>query len=124
MKISEAIAQATRFRPGCAYSSDDMICWLSEVDGYIKREIIDAHEGSEAVRFTPYTPDTPQDTELLTPEPYSALYRHYLIAQIDLANAETEKYNNSIGDYNTSLRAFSDYFTRTHTPRQCAARYF
>lgn len=49
MKISEAITKidALKFN---TYTQSEKIAWLSTIDGMIKREIIDTHEGADKVQ--------------------------------------------------------------------------
>ena len=66
--------------------------------------------------FRGYDLTTPRDTELLAEEPYTDVYIYYLMAQIDLGNAEIAKYNNDKALYNSAYLTYSDYYTRTHKP--------
>ena len=50
MTIIEAINRADRLKPN-TYSQQDKVNWLSTLDGIVKKEIIDTHEGGEDVRF-------------------------------------------------------------------------
>lgn len=99
------------------------LAWLSECDQAIYREIIATHESNDdfPIRELPrYDEQTPTDTRLIAIEPYSALYRYYLEAQIDLANKELAKYNNSSALYNAQLHNFAAWYNRTYTPVQRA----
>lgn len=48
--------------------------------------------------------------ELLVPKPHDKLYLSYLLAMIDLANAETRNYANSITVFNEDYREYSGYY--------------
>ena len=102
MTIIEAINQVDALKIN-TYSQADKIEWLSRVDGMIKKLIIDTHEGGDEVEFIGYNSETNLDTELLVPHPYDELYIRWLEAQIDYANAEYGKYNNSITTYNAAF---------------------
>lgn len=67
-----------------------------------------------------YTTATPGDTVLIVPDPYSELYVHYLMAQIDYHNAEMARYTNSMSMFGASLSEFSNWYNRTHLPIQRA----
>lgn len=121
MTISEAIAICDAQKPN-SYSDADKIRWLSDLDGMIQSEIIDTHETEAGAgeAFAGYDPDAADvgETILLVPEPYADLYVKYLFSQIDFANAEFARYNNSAMLYNTAYQAYANYYHRTHMPLQ------
>ena len=53
MTIIEAINRVDSVKPN-TYSQQDKVHWLSNLDGVVKREIIDTHEGGEDVKFEGY----------------------------------------------------------------------
>ncbi len=122
MTIIEAINRIDHLKPN-AYSQQDKVRWLSRLDGVVKKEIIDTHEGGEDVIFEGYNDETLLTTELLIPAPYDEVYVRYLEMQIDYANGEYNKYNNSIVEYNTAFLAFEKYYNRNHTPKSYGARF-
>jgi hypothetical protein len=115
MTIMGAINHLDAVKPN-GYSQVEKIRWLSQLDGVIKTEIIDTHEGGEKITFKEYNEMTPLTEELLVPHPYDEVYIRWLEAQIDYANGEYGKYNNSITMYNTALSAYEKYYNRTHKP--------
>ena len=123
MTIIEAINRIDSLKPN-GYSQEDKIAWLSIVDGEIKANIIDTHEGSEAVSFIGYDAETALDTVLLVPAPYDDIYVKWLESQIDYANGETKRFNNSIVMYNTAYSAFARYYNRTHMPKGKNIKFF
>ncbi len=117
MTLKEAINTCDGLRVN-DYAEAEKIAWLSNLDGMIKKEIIDCHEGSQQVTFSGYTAETPDNTELLVPEPYSDLYIKYLFAQIDFNNAEFTRYNNSMVMFNYAYQQYADAYNRNHMPLQ------
>ena len=115
MKISEAISRIDTLKFN-TYTQSEKVAWLSIIDGMIKREIIDTHEGGEGLVFNGYDENTSLDTELLAPAPYDDLYIKWLEAQIDYTNGEYGKYNNSKMAYNTAYTAFESWYNRQHMP--------
>jgi hypothetical protein len=115
MTIIEAINRVDAVKPN-TYSQGEKIKWLSELDGIIKAEIIDTHEGGDNVAFSGYTADTDPNTKLLVPAPYDEVYVRYLEMQIDYANNEYGKYNNSMVMYNSVYTAFEKHYNRDHMP--------
>ena len=123
MTLLEAINRIDVLKPN-GYSQAEKIQWLSNLDGIVKREIIDTHEGSEGVTFNGYTEETSLTTELLVPAPYDDVYLRYLEAQIDYANGEYTKYNNAVEAYNTAYSTFRRYYNRTYMPKGKKFKFF
>ena len=123
MTIIEAINRIDAVNPN-NYSQPEKVAWLSTLDGVIKKEIIDTHEGAEAVTFTGYNEQTPLDTVLLVPAPYDELYLFWLQSKIDYWNAEMGKYNNSIAMYNTAYSTFEKAYNREHKPISKKLKFF
>ena len=117
MTINEVITRCDNLKPN-QYCVEDKIRWISDLDGIIKKELIDAHEGGEAITFSGYDSASDRDAELLAGDPYSELYIKYLFAQIDFHNAEFTRYNNSMIMFNVAYAAYADYYNRTVLPRQ------
>ena len=115
MTIIEAINRVDTIKPN-SYGQPEKIRWLSELDGIIKNEIFDTHEGGKNISYSGYTEDTALDTLLLVPAPYDDIYIHYMEMRIDYANNEYGKYNNSMVMYNTAYSAFERYYNRNHMP--------
>lgn len=115
MTIMETLYRIDEVKPN-SYSQAEKIKWLSSLDGTIKSEIIDTHEGGEDVVFNGYNENTPLDTPLLVPAPYDDIYLRWLEMQIDYANGEYGKYNNSMMVYNTAYTSYANYYNRTHMP--------
>jgi len=122
MTIIEAITRVDTVKPN-TYSQTEKIKWLSELDGIIKAEIIDTHEGGENVAFSGYTTETDPNTKLLVPAPYDEVYVRYLEMQIDYANNEYGKYNNSMVMYNSVYTAFEKHYNRDHMPISRGSRF-
>lgn len=122
MKIIEAINQLDALKPN-TYSGSEKIVWLSRLDTMIKKHIIDTHEGGD-VTFTGYDEVTDQKTELIVAEPYDEMYIRWLEAQIDYANGEYERYNNSVDLFNTAYEEYKKYYNRTHMPKSKEFKYF
>lgn len=123
MTIIEAINRCDALKPNVC-TQEEKIKWLSTLDGMIKSEIIDTHEGGEGVMFTGYDMNTDMNTELIVGAPYDTLYLHWIEAKIDYTNAEYKKYNNSIGTFNTAYSDFSRYYNRTHMPKGKKLKFF
>lgn len=122
MTILEAINRVDTTKPN-SYTQIEKVDWLSTLDGIIKKEIIDTHEGGEAIVFVGYDTNTDLDTPLLVPAPYDDIYIRWLEARIDYANGEYNKYNNSATAYNTAFEAYSRYYNMYHVPKHNTNRF-
>lgn len=123
MTIIEAVNYIDQMKPN-GYTQTDKVRWLSRLDGKVKTEIIDSHEGADEVSFSGYTDDTPLDTEMLVPSPYDEVYTLWLEAQIDYANGDTVRYNNSIDTFNYAYQAYERFYNRSHIPKGKQMKFF
>lgn len=121
MTIMEAISRIDENKPN-SLPLGEKIRLLSVLDGLIKSEIIDTHERcqkpscSKDIEFKGYSEESDLSTVMLVPTPYDDVYIRWLETQIDNANGEYQKYNNSVQIYNTAFKAFANYYNRTHMP--------
>lgn len=118
MTVIEAIGIVDGTKPN-RFTAADKFRWLSDIDGLICRELLDTHEDSPRVGpFAGYAEGVDENTVLIAPFPYDALYRWYLESRIDLNNMEITKYNNSRALFNSAYLTYTDWYNRTHMPRQ------
>ena len=123
MTIMDALYRIDELKPN-SYSQPEKIKWLSSLDGVIKSEIIDTHEGGEGITFSGYTEDADLSTVLLVPAPYDDIYLKWLEAQIDYTNGEIAKYNNSLVAYNDAYDIYQKHYNRTHMPKGKKFKFF
>lgn len=123
MTIIQAINKIDELKPN-TYSQEEKTAWLSTVEGNIKRNIIDTHEGGEDIEFDGYDSDTPVDTEMIVYEPYDELYVLWLECMIDYTNGEYVKYNNAALRFNDMQQQFANYYNRHNMPKGSHIRYF
>lgn len=117
MTIQEAIDRIDSLKPN-KFKVEQKIAWLSELDGMIFQELMSTHQNPPVTAFDGYEDCTAMDTQLLAPFPYTEVYQHYLAMQMDLSNAELQKYQNDKTLFNSVYMTLSDYYTRTHMPVQ------
>ena len=116
MTIHEAISYIDSVKPN-KYPEATKVTWLSTLDGIIKKEIIDTHEGGENIEYSPYTESTPISRKLIVDHPYDDIYTKFLEMQIDYYNGEYDRYNNSKVIYNSAYEEYTKYYNANHTPR-------
>ena len=122
MTIKEAIDNVDALKTNMIPYADK-VRWLSELDGRVYQEILLLHERNTnepelPMLFTGYDENTPADTVLLIEDTYANIYFYQLSAQIELALAELQKYNNSVALLSNALRNYSACYTRSHMPVQ------
>ena len=115
MTIIEAINGIDALKPN-KYTQDQKIEWLKRLDGQIKEQVIDTHEGGEDVTIADYT-TAPLTTQLLISAPYDEIYINYLAMKMDFAAGDFRKYNNNAVLYNESLSEYRKWYNRTHMPK-------
>lgn len=123
MTIMDALYRIDELKPN-SYSQPEKIKWLSSLDGVIKSEIIDTHEGGEDIVFSGYGEDADLSIVLLVPAPYDDIYLKWLEAMIDYTNGEYGKYNNSLTAYNDAYDLYQRHYNRTHMPKGTKFKYF
>ena len=123
MTLIEAINRIDVLKPN-TYSQEEKVSWLSTLDGVIKKEIIDTHEGADGVVFEGYNERTSLSTVLLVPEPYDDIYLRWLEAQIDYANGEYPRYNNVMKAYNSAYSAFARQYNKANMPLGAKFKFF
>ena len=123
MQIIEAINRIDSLKHN-TYSQNEKVAWLSRLDSMVKRLIIDTHEGGEDVTFTGYDTNGDLNVEMLVPAPFDEVYLRWLEAQIDYANGEYDKYNNSILMYQAAYDGYANYYNRNHMPKGSKIKFF
>lgn len=112
MTISELIAHVDSVKPN-QYTRDAKARWAEELDRRVYLEVIDVHENPEQLR----PPDSyGDDTELVIKAPYEGVYAYYLMAMIDLHNAEILRHNNMMGQFSALYTDYRVWYKRTHMP--------
>lgn len=128
MTIAEVLAYVDEVKPN-TYDENIKIGWLSEVDGKVFNDVILTHEREAAedeelmTEFTAYTEDN-EYQELLIPDTYADVYKHYLFAMIDYSNGESDRYTNSMIMYNSRYQEYTYWYNRTHKPIQHQLKVF
>ena len=116
MTIMEAIHRVDALKPN-TYSTRQKILWLSQLESMVKKLVIDAHSGGEAVVFSGFSENTDPSTALFMTEPFDMAYLYWLEAQIHYANEDLDMYNSAMGMYHSVFGTFKAHYKQTHTGR-------
>lgn len=141
MKISEAVEQAMDIRPS-DMTQKQLIQWVIDLDGQLMLDYVSQYATDEQLAASyaglgpevgiPYYRDMlidsydPEDDEWqgyynddlnAVQAPYDDLYVDYLVMQIDLHNADYERYNNDAMLYSEKLKTWRDRLSRNHLHR-------
>ena len=108
MTLAKIISMVDEMKPN-QYDSETKTAWMSEVEGMVVEEILNRAEGNE-IEFEGYDYDLDAEKTLLVPDRYADLYRNYLYAKVDYANAEYERYNNSVTMFEASYSTFAQHY--------------
>ncbi len=114
MTVKQAIDIADAVKPN-QYKREIKVEWVKNAERRIYNEIYSNHESGE-VRFVPPDENSGEDTELFAPPPYDELYPLYIEAQIDAANAEYGRYNNSVRRFEAVYGDFEKFWQSGHMP--------
>ena len=118
MNIQEALDLADGMKPNMM-TRQTKIGFLQEIDQKIYTEILLTHEHEEAEEVMPeYDLSSDDGTELLVPDPYSALYPFWIMSRIDLLNQELDKFNNDRALFENAYNEMHDWWNRTKMPVQ------
>lgn len=110
MTPNKAIERVNSVAPD-AYSDENKLQWISELDGMIKRLV---HQEEE---FEPYQFPVDMDKELLVHAPFDGIYELYITAKTDFHNREWKKYNNSASNFHYLFDDYKKAYIREHMPK-------
>lgn len=100
MTREDILAEVREIRPN-EYQDEWALRQVDELRQRILRELMDGY----------LVPD--EGGELLTPTPYQKVYVYWLLAQIDLANGDYDRYNNSLQMFNAAWQEYANHVSRT-----------
>jgi hypothetical protein len=126
MTVEQALARARELRPGCKISDETCRRWLCEEDALLRQQLFEksgADEYAAAGADLAWSGEAlPDDTVLLVPVPFDALYPHVLCARIDAALGETDRYAGEQVQYSGLLSELAVWLRQKHPPR-CRAQW-
>ena len=110
-----------------AYTTEDKLRWLNEIDGRVWLEIFTTHElndGEELPEEVEYTLENMGTVEALIGKPFADVYFYWLQSKIHYRNQEFNYYENTSAMFNSAWRAYTNHYRRTHVPVQVGRKWF
>lgn len=110
-----------------AYTTEDKLRWLNEIDGRVWLEIFGTHElndGEELPEEVEYTLENMDTVEALIGKPFADVYFYWLQSKIHYRNQEFNYYENTSAMFNSAWRAYANHYRRTHVPVQVGRKWF
>ena len=101
MTAGKAIELCDQMRPNNDFADEMKQMWLRQCDARLRQT---AGDGLE------------YDTQLLAPDAFSALYQHWLCAQMDLALGETARAVNELQMYSDYCQEFAAWMRQKYPP--------
>ena len=122
MQIKDVLARVDEVKAN-DWSKELKLSWLSEIEHQVKAEVFDTHYMNEkdtarAAAFAGYNAETPEETELLVPEPYSTLYQYYIEAQIARADGDKSQNHDATPLFDNMYLTYRRYVNRTQMPKK------
>lgn len=114
MRIDKLLKIVRTLKP-TPFENDILLMWVNEVEGMVQTEVL----LRSTADLTPYELDgqgEPTAAELIVPYPFDRLYLQYLLAQIDYANGEYAKYQNSMQMFNACYTDYVHHVAETIAP--------
>ena len=118
MTAGKAMELADQMRPNNDFEDGLKQQWLQQCDASLRQTVVSRSQcrdfdqvgADQAGEMLDY------NTELLAPAAYSALYQHWLCAQMDLALGETARATNELQMYTDYAQEFAVWMRRHYPP--------
>ena len=89
--------------------------WLSQLDEKIYGDIVLRHEDHEDYGDVAFPYNTDKQV-LIAPDRFKEMYETYLMAKIDLQQAENAMYSNDSALHNSAYADFENWYNENHLP--------
>ena len=116
MTLAEIIAYVDQIRPN-AYDKDMKTGWVNEIEHKVYDQVVNKAVGNTTTDPTPYFYDLNAETVLLVEDPHKDVYVTYLLAQMDYANMELERFNADSAMHQAAWDGYAAEYRRNHLPR-------
>ncbi len=104
MKYNEIIGAVRDLYPN-EYTDEEMLCWIGEVNGDIRRNI---------EKKPPMHTKLSGTENAIVPSPYDSMYKYYILAKIAYHQKDFESYKKHTEQYYTKRNGYMSYYIRTY----------
>lgn len=122
MTLAELIAYIDQIRPN-AFDKDQKTGWVNEIEHKVYDQIFNKAVGNITSDPTPYFYDLNAETELLVDDSHKDVYVTYLLAQMDFANMELDRYNADAAMHQAAWQDYAAEYRRKHLPKSSELTY-
>ena len=116
MTLAELIAHVDQIRPN-AFDKDQKTGWINEIEHKIYEQVLNKAVGNTTTDPTPYSYDLNAETALLVDDVHKDVYATYILAQMDYANMEIDRYNADAAMHQAAWQTFAAEYRRNHLPK-------
>ena len=116
MTLAELISYVDQIRPN-AFDKDQKTGWINEIEHKIYEQVLNKAVGNTTTDPTPYSYDLNAETALLVEETHRDVYVTYLLAQMDFANMEIDRYNADAAMHQAAWQDYAAEYRRNHLPK-------
>ena len=118
MTAGKAIELCDQMRPNNDFGDEMKQMWMRQCDARLRQTVVNrsACGDFDAVGADMAGDGLAYDTQLLAPDAFSALYQHWLCAQMDLALGETARAANELQLYTSYVQEFAVWVRRNYMP--------
>ena len=116
MTLAELIAYVDQIRPN-AFDKDMETGWVNEIEHKVYDQVINKAVGNTITDPTPYIYDQNAETVLLADDAHKDVYVTYVLAQMDYANMELDRYNADAAMHQAAWQEYAAEYRRNHLPK-------
>lgn len=109
MTVKEVIRRTDEIRPDNAFSDEQKLNWVAELEGRLLTEVLllgPERAEKEKIVFS----EEGMERELTIPWPHDTVYVLWLMARVDEANGEYDRYQNAMQVFNGAWDGFVRWY--------------
>lgn len=114
MTLAELIAYIDQIRPN-AFDKEVETGWISEIEQKVYDQVIS--RAAPEIPHGPYNYEEDAERTLLVEDAHKAVYVTYILAQMDYAYAEIDRYNMDVSMHQAAWDNYAAEYRRNHLPR-------
>lgn len=115
MTLAELIAYVDQIRPN-AYDKDVETGWINEIEHKVYEQVVSRAVGAGDF-YGPYNYEMDAERTLIVEDAHKDVYVTYLLAQMDFANMELDRYNADVSMHQAAWDDYAAEYRRNHLPK-------